>query len=218
MADLKFLVAKRAEVDRLEALARETLRANPYSESAAKEEEDEWRELAHSIRQMRLLLEAIERADAGQPDYKRYRDGFDFRLTEAMANIATLCSYGRLQGLHQRGLARKSRPKARSPFTEFITDRLKRNPYASAQEVEVALVDDAKCGQSGDFELSTDGSTVLTTGSRVRRQKISGIPAAFAKAKKKYRRYPVSGKARCERRLVTLQDEVVNVRNFPGDY
>ncbi len=95
-----FLLAKRAEVDGLEALARQTLEANPCSESADEEEEAQWRELAHASRQMRPLLEAIERAGAKQSDYEKYKDGFDFRLTEAMATVARLCSHGRLQSIN----------------------------------------------------------------------------------------------------------------------
>jgi hypothetical protein len=54
-----FLLASRAKVDELEALARRTLEANPCSKSAGQEEEAQWRELAHASRQMRPLLEAI---------------------------------------------------------------------------------------------------------------------------------------------------------------
>jgi hypothetical protein len=179
--DVDFLGAKRAEVERLEALAREILQANPYSESADEEEEAGWRELAHACRQMRPLLEAIERADARRPGYEKYREGFDFRLTEAMATVATLCSYGRLRRLHQQRSGRNDRPKAQSPFTKFIASRLKRDPDASAKEIETALVND----ESGHFELSIDGLTILTTEDRPRQLKISGIPKAVTNARKK---------------------------------
>jgi hypothetical protein len=101
-SDGDFLVAKRVEVDRLEALARELLEANPYSANATAEEEAEWRELAHASRQMRPLLEALERADAREPGFEAYRAGFDFRLTEAITTVGTLCSFLRLQPLRQR--------------------------------------------------------------------------------------------------------------------
>jgi hypothetical protein len=179
--DRDFLVAKRAEVDRLEALAREILEANPYSESADEEEESGWRELAHAYRQMRPLLEALERADARRPGYEKYREGFDFRLTEAMATVATLCSYGRLYTLHQQRRGGKCRPNAKSPFTKFFDSRLKRNPDVSAKEIETALVND----ESGNFELSIDGLTIYTTEDRPRQLKISGIPKAVTNARKK---------------------------------
>jgi hypothetical protein len=177
-----FLVAKRAEVDRLEALALRALEANPCSKSADDAEEAQWRELAHASRQMRPLLEAIERA-ARQPDYEKYKDGFDFRLTEAMATVATLCSYERLQPLNRQKVARKPRPKAKSPYTKFINDRLKYNPHAGANEIKRAFLDDTLGG--GTFELSKDRLTILMTDGSKRQLKVSGIAAAVAKARKR---------------------------------
>ena len=138
-----FVAAKRAEIDRLEALARELLDAHPEPESIDKEEEADWRELAHAARQMRPLLEALERADAAEPGFEQYRRGVDFRLTEAITAVATLCAYGRLNTIPQRKTARKDRPNAKNPFTKFIEARLKLKRNATGKEIETALFNDA---------------------------------------------------------------------------
>ena len=180
-----FLVARKAKVDELEALARQTLEANPCSKSADEEEEAQWRELAHASRQMRPLLEAIARASAKQPDYEKYRDGFDSRLADAMATVATLCSYGRLDPLNRQRVARNPRPKARSPFTEFIDRRLKRN--WDEDQIVKALMDEARDGQDGRlFSLSDDGSTIFVTeDKRERKLKVSGIKSAISKLRRR---------------------------------
>jgi hypothetical protein len=182
-----FVAAKRAEVDRLEALARELLDAHPEPESLDEKEEADWRELAYASRQMRPLLEALERANAGESGFEVYKEGFDFRLIEAITTVATLCAHGRLNVIRQGKRASKDRPRAESPFRPFIKAQLKRNPQATAKEIETALVN------SEDFELSSDGLTFLTVNEsqrrpnsrRRRKLKISGIPAAVSKARKK---------------------------------
>jgi hypothetical protein len=191
LAEPDLLAARRAEIDRLEALAQELLDAHPAPKSAPQpgsiddQVEAEWRELAHARRQMRPLLEAIERAEAGQPEYQKWRKGFDFRLTEAMATVGTLCSFSRVQQLRQRKTARNPRPKAESPFTQFIVSHLKRNPDATAKEIETALVNEAEAAGGGRIELSTDKMSVLTTDDRPRRLKITSIPSAVTKARDK---------------------------------
>lgn len=176
--------ATMAEVTRMEALAQRTLQANPYCADADEKEETVWRELAHASRQLRPLLEALTKADDPHSEYAKYKHGFRFRLFEAVATITEAVEYERLYRLHQRRLGGKDRPNAVSPFTQFIINYLKRNPRASAKEIAAVLIDDAReC--HGVFELSDDETTILTNGDRVRRLKISGIPAAIAKAKKK---------------------------------
>lgn len=131
-----FIAAKRTEVDRLEALARDLLENHPPPNvwpkegSAGEVVEIEWRELAHASRQLRPLLEALERANAREPGFESYRDGFDFRLTEAMATVARLCAHGRLNSIGQREKATRPRPGGKSPFTRVIEDYLRRFPGA----------------------------------------------------------------------------------------
>jgi hypothetical protein len=192
MAKSAFVAAKRAAVDGMEALARKTLEANPYPErfleghpcpeSADGEEEAEWRALAHAARQMRPLLEALERANAGESGFEIYKEGFDLRLTQAMDDVAALCADGRLNTIRQRKSARKDRPKAKSPFTAFIDS----HPHASPETIETALLDEARSGNGGwQFELSGDKLTILTMEKTKRHLKISGIPAAVSKARQK---------------------------------
>ncbi len=195
ISDRDFIAAKRAEVDRLEALASGILEANARGEDETEEEEDHWRELARTARQMRPLLEALERAEATEPGFEPYREGFDFRLVEAMTKVSELCSFLRVQTLRQRKTARKSRPNAESPFMKFFVGHLKRNPDATAKEIEAALVNDT----SGEFELSSDGLRILTTEPlalaqksskavkriRTRKLKISSIPSQVTKARAK---------------------------------
>jgi hypothetical protein len=181
-----FIAAKRAEVESLEAFASKILEANPRGEDETKEEEAHWRELARTARQMRPLLEALERAEATEPGFEPYRAGFDFRLVEAMSRVSKLCSFLRVQTLRQRKTARKPRPNAESPFTEAIARHLRRNPDATAKDIETALVNDAHAGGSGgEFELSRDKLTILTTDKPIRRLKISGIPSAVTKVRDK---------------------------------
>lgn len=87
----------------------------------------------------------------------------------------------RADGRKQSDRASRNRPSARSPFTDFILAR----PQATPPEIEAALVEDASDGRSGLFELSADKLEIVTTGKRERRLKISGIPAAVAKARGK---------------------------------
>jgi hypothetical protein len=85
----------------------------------------------------------------------------------------------------QSAVGRKKRPKAQSPFTAFITQFLKRNPGADADEIS-ALLDDARAGESGEFALSKDKLTILTTDGDSKRQlKVSGIAMAVTKARKR---------------------------------
>ena len=132
-------LARRHTSPELEALARRTLEANPCSKSAGQEEEAQRRELAHASRQMRPLLEAIEKASAGRPfGYERYKDGFDYRLKEAMTTVAVLCSYERLQPITSRKDGSKAgRPprKTADALDELVLvcdaelrDRLRRKP------------------------------------------------------------------------------------------
>ncbi len=186
-----FIAAKRAEVDRLEALARSLLEAHPAPEAApdpgsiADQVEAEWRDLAHASRQLRPLLTALEQANAREPFFEKFKESLDYRLTEAMTTVATLCAHGRVQALHQRKNASNERPNAKSPFTEHITARLKRNPSATAKEIESDLLNAAHGGGGAKFELSSDGSTILTIDEPRRRLKISGIAKAVTEARKK---------------------------------
>jgi hypothetical protein len=175
--------AAMAEVARVEALAQRTTRANPYCANADETEETIWREVAHASRQLRP--EALTKADDPHSEFSKYKRGFRFRLLEATATIAEAVEYERVHRFNQRRRAGEDRPRTVSPFTQFITGHLKRNPGASAKEIEAALVYDAREGRTGKFELSGDETTILAIGDRVRSQKISGIPAAVAKAKKK---------------------------------
>jgi hypothetical protein len=174
-----FVAAKRAEVDRLEALAHELLNVHPEPESLDEKDEAEWRDLAHASRQMRPLLEALERANAGESGFEIYKEGFDFRLTEAITAVATLCAHGRLNRIRQRKTARRARPRAKSPFKAFINAKLKRNPEATAKDIETALVN------SEDFELSSDELMILTMEEPQRQLEISSIPSMVSKARKK---------------------------------
>ena len=92
-SDRRFSDAEREQVLRLEALAQKTLQANPYSEGAGEEEEEKWRELADASRQLRPLLDALAKADESNSEYAKYRRGFRFRLSEAMATITELVGY-----------------------------------------------------------------------------------------------------------------------------
>jgi hypothetical protein len=87
----------------------------------------------------------------------------------------------RADGRKQSDRASRSRPSARSPFTDFILDR----PQATPADIEAALIEDAHKGRGGLFELSDDESTICTTGKRVKHLKISGIRAAVSKARGK---------------------------------
>jgi hypothetical protein len=184
-----FIAAKRAEIESLEAFASKILEANPRGEDETKEEEAHWRELARTARQMRPLLEALERAEATEPGFEPYRAGFDFRLVEAMTRVSELCSFLRVQTLRQRKTARKGRPKAKSPFTKFI-DSL---PHASPETIKTALLAEARSGNGGwQFELSGDKLSIISTDKPERQTdkperqlKISGIPAAVSKARRK---------------------------------
>jgi hypothetical protein len=200
-ANSDFVSAKRAEIDRLEALARELLEAHPAPTTAPKPGsvddlvEAGWRELAYASRQLRPLLEALERANAGEPGFETYRAGFDFRLTEAMATVGTMCSFLRLQTLRQRKTGRNPRPNAESPFTTFIKARLKRNPNATAEDIRAALVDEARDGESGDFKLSKDQLTILTMVEPPRTLKVSGVAAKVWKVRNAPARkeFPLTG-------------------------
>jgi hypothetical protein len=189
-----FVSAKRALVDSLEALARELLETHPEPESLDKEEEAGWRELAHASRQMRPLLEALERANAGEPGFEIYKVGFDYRLAEAIKDVGELCSFLRLHTIRQRKTGRKARPKAKSPFTLFIDS----HPRASPEAIETMLLNEARSGDGGlQFELSDDKLSIISTGRSERQStdkrkrkrelklKISGIRAAVSKARKK---------------------------------
>jgi hypothetical protein len=94
--------AKRAEVEQAEALARQTLDAHPFDKSNSETVEAEWRELVHAMRQLGPLFEAWERAELGHPDFVEYRNGFDFRLTEAMNTVGQICAYGRVYPVKQQ--------------------------------------------------------------------------------------------------------------------
>ena len=192
-----FIAAKRAEVDSLETLARELLAKHlapkewPREGSAEEAVELEWRELAHASRQLRPLLEALERANAKDPDFEKYKDGFDFRLTEAMTTVATLCAHRRLDTIRQKKAARKERPKAESPILRFIRDYLKRRPNAKPDQVKTALLNKADDVQWEAFDLSDDRSEIISPedhdpdeGPRFH-LKVSGIPAAISKIRKK---------------------------------
>ncbi len=195
----------------LEALAKKTLHENPFSKrlgelrglndrgdirEAKEAEEEKWRELADASRQLRPLFDAWVRASEPNSESAKYKNGFHRRLMEAMATVAEIAAYGRVHGLKQQKRAEKDRPKAKSPFTEFIVSRLKRNPRASAKEIGAALVEDARVGLiSSKFELSEDGTKILTVvekptdvedpPERQNHLKISDIPIAVAKARKK---------------------------------
>jgi hypothetical protein len=177
--NLAFLVADKARIDELKSLARRTLEAKPKSPSD--EEKVQRRELAHAIHQMDdqfELLEAIQRGEATQPEYEKYKDGFDNRLKEAMETVARLCSHE----LKQQRAARKDRPGAKSQFTKFFN---RRSEWGwDPDKIAEALVDDARSGDSGDFALSDDGLTIYTLrGKRKRTLKLSDIRVAVAKAK-----------------------------------
>jgi hypothetical protein len=163
MSNPDFLAAERAEIDELEALARELLKAHDSKERRADDRaEAEWSyELAHTSRQMRPLLEAIEKADAGQPGYKKWSRGFHFRLIEAMTTTAKLCSHGRLWIISQRKNGREDRPGAKSPMLEFIRNYLRLNPDASNERVKAALMDAAGDVQE-PFEFSEDRSEIIS--------------------------------------------------------
>jgi hypothetical protein len=183
-----FIAAKRTEVDRLEALARDLLENHPPPNvwpkegSAGEVVEIEWRELAHASRQLRPLLEALERANAREPGFESYRDGFDFRLTEAMATVARLCAHGRLNSIGQREKATRPRPGGKSPFTRVIEDYLRRFPGASSEDVTRAL--EAAERNGADFYLSPDRTTFISSDGRHHLQ-ISSIPATLYKLRTK---------------------------------
>jgi hypothetical protein len=160
MVDQTFIEAKRAEVARLETVARETLAANPYSELTDKEVEAEWRELAHAERSLRPLLEALERADDGQPNYKIYRNGFDFRLTEAMTTIGSLCAYGRLYSLRQQSNGRKNTPREPDYLDKVILLQLGKGRRTSdIWEYIVAIIDETDWldGNQEEIVVMEDG-------------------------------------------------------------
>jgi hypothetical protein len=180
-----FIDEKRAKVDELETMARELLEVHPAPKAAPDKGsiddkvEADWRELAHASRQLRPLLTALELANAGEPGFEIYKEGFDLRLMQAVTAVGELCSFLRLHTIRQREAARKERPKAKSQITAVIENQLKRNPNATAKEIETALV------SSEDFELSSDGLTILTVNKPHSHLKISGIPAAVSKARRK---------------------------------
>ena len=191
MTRAAFIAAKRTEVDSLETLALELLAKHPAPnewpmEGSAKEAAElEWRELAHASRQLRPLLEALERAGAREPGFKSYRDGFDFRLAEAMTTVARLCAHGRLNSIRQREKASNPRPRGESPFTRVIEDYLKRFLGASAEDVTRAL--EAAERNGADFYLSPDRTTFISTDDKHRLQ-VSSISATLVTLRKNVRK------------------------------
>jgi hypothetical protein len=189
--DRSFHAARKAEVDKLESLARRLLEAHPAPKVAPNPEsidgqiEADWRELAHASRQLHPLFEALEGANAGVPGFAKYKDGFHFRLLEAMTTVGTLCSSLRLHLIHQRKTARRPRPNAESPFTKFI----KAHPRDTPEQIKEALEDDARNGVSGDFVLSDDGLRIIAhedpPRAIPRHLKVSDIPQAVWKARGK---------------------------------
>lgn len=140
----RFDNAMREEIIRLETLVQKTLQANPYHVDADEEEETVWRKVAHAARQLRPLLEALTKADDPHSEFATYGPGFRFRLFEAEATIARGVDFDRLFRLRNRRSGRRNRPKAVSPFTQYIKNYLKRNPGARAREVKAALIEDAR--------------------------------------------------------------------------
>jgi hypothetical protein len=92
-----FTADTRAQVEKLEALARGILAAHPVSESLDDKEEADWKELARTSRQMRPMLTAVEQAEARAPGFEKWGNGFRFRLTVAMIRVSELCSYVSVQ-------------------------------------------------------------------------------------------------------------------------
>jgi hypothetical protein len=98
--------------------------------------------------------------------------------------------------------AKESRPGGVSPFTDFFKKELQRG--LSSADIKAKLVDDARNGKSGDFEL-IENETIEAVKSRKRKSgvkverlhkmKISAIDGAISKAKKKIRRneFPTTG-------------------------
>jgi hypothetical protein len=127
-----FIDAKRAKVEQLELLARETLAANPFDELTSETVEGEWRELAHAMRQLGPLLEALEKAELAHPDFVKYRDGFDFRLMEAMTTIGNICSHGRIYRLsQQKNRTGKTSPRPQDALDEMMEDAIAQGLGAS---------------------------------------------------------------------------------------
>ncbi|MFZ3182092.1 MAG: hypothetical protein WBO09_13680 [Methylocystis silviterrae] len=152
----EFINAKRAEVEQIESLARETLEANPFDELTSETVEGEWRELAHAMRQLGPLFEAWEKAELGHQDFAEYRGGFDFRLTEAMATISEICSDRRNYPLRQQKNA-KRKGKQEFDVLDTIILKLLKDGKKAAKEIWSTIV--KKVDDIDGLEL--DGSELV---------------------------------------------------------
>jgi hypothetical protein len=129
---------------------------------------------------LRPLLTALEQANARESGFEKWKEGFDYRLIEAMTTVATLCADERLHRIRQQKKGRKLRPKGESPFTIFFKAQLRRNSDCTAEDIRRALINDT----SGKFELSGDKLSILTTEKKPRQLKISGIPTKLSKTRR----------------------------------
>jgi hypothetical protein len=97
-------------------------------------------------------------------------------------------------------IASKSRPEAISPFTKFFIKKLKQNRFPA--EIKDALLNEARSGAGGDFEMSEDQQAIIAVSKEengIWRQecelKVVSISSAISKAKKKIQRpkFPTTG-------------------------
>jgi hypothetical protein len=127
--------AAKEMINRVEAVARKTLQAHPYSEPPTPfperanddawqkwkeeeqnqkwlEEEEKWRELAYARRQLAPLLDALAKADEPNSEYAKYRPGFLTKLFDAMATITEFVGYDWVRPIQARkDGSRGGRPK-----------------------------------------------------------------------------------------------------------
>jgi hypothetical protein len=133
----RFHDAMSEEIIKLSALAQKTLQANPYRADGDGEEEAKLRELAHADRQLLPLHDALIKADEPNSESAEYREGFRFRLMEAMATIAEVCEY---DPLHHRLRQRRVGGKNRRTDAEAYKLALAGLPFEADQNAPEVLI------------------------------------------------------------------------------